>query len=114
MLCSGPEGGVRKKYTLCFDRVLKKKQERGQVTMTQKVMQISIEYCGTCNYRPIAAALAFAIQEALGIKAILVHSTKIGAFEVIADGETVFSKSGSGAFPLKEEIIDILRGRLIS
>jgi selT/selW/selH-like putative selenoprotein len=74
-------------------------------------MQISIEYCGTCNYRPRAAAFAFAIQEALGIKSVLVHSTKTGAFEVIVDGEVVFSKSVTGVFPSKEEIIDILRKR---
>lgn len=75
-------------------------------------MLISIEYCGTCNYRPIAAAFALAIREALGINSLLVHSTKAGAFEVIADGEVVFSKSATGSFPSKEEIIDILRKRL--
>ena len=74
-------------------------------------MQISIEYCGTCNYRPIAATLSLAIQEAFGIKPVLVHSTKIGAFEVTVDGETIFSKSATGAFPSKEEIVDILRKR---
>jgi len=41
----------------------------------------------------------------------LVHSTKSGAFEIIADGEVVYSKSATGAFPSKEEIIDILRMR---
>lgn len=74
-------------------------------------MQISIEYCGTCNYRPQAAVLSLAIQEALGIKSVLVHSTKSGAFEVIADGEVVYSKSATGAFPSKKEIIEILRKR---
>jgi selT/selW/selH-like putative selenoprotein len=74
-------------------------------------MQISIEYCGTCNYRPMAAALSLAIQAAFGVKPVLVHSTESGAFTVIADGETVFSKSVSGVFPSKEEIIEILRKR---
>jgi hypothetical protein len=32
-----------------------------------------------------------------------------GAFTVIADGEIVFSKSVSGVFPSKEEIIGIQR-----
>lgn len=74
-------------------------------------MQISIEYCGTCNYRPRAAALSLAIQETFGIKPFLVHSTKTGVFEVITDGEVVFSKYVTGVFPSKEEIIDILRKR---
>lgn len=74
-------------------------------------MKISIEYCGTCNYRPRAAALALAIREMLGIDSLLVHSTRAGAFEVIVDGETLFSKSGTGTFPSKEEIVDILRKR---
>jgi selT/selW/selH-like putative selenoprotein len=68
-------------------------------------LRISIEYCGTCNYRPIAAALSLAIQEEFGIKPLLVHSTKIGAFEVTADGETIFSKSATGVFPSHEEIV---------
>jgi len=74
-------------------------------------MQISIEYCGTCNYRPIAAALSLAIQEAFGFKPLLVHSSKIGAFEVTADGESIFSKADTGVFPSKEVIVDILRKR---
>jgi selT/selW/selH-like putative selenoprotein len=74
-------------------------------------MQISIEYCGTCNYRPIAASLSLAIQEAFGVKSFLVHSPAIGAFKVIVDGETIYSKSASGVFPSKGEIIAILRRR---
>jgi selT/selW/selH-like putative selenoprotein len=74
-------------------------------------MDVSIEYCGTCNYRPRAAVFSIAIQEALGIKSVLVHSTKSGAFEIIADGEVVYSKSATGAFPSKEEIIELLKKR---
>ena len=74
-------------------------------------MQIAIEYCGTCNYRPQAAVFAIAIQQALGIRSVLVHSSKTGAFEIIADGEVVYSKTATGAFPSKEEIIDILKKR---
>lgn len=74
-------------------------------------MHVSIEYCGTCNYRPQAAVFSWAIQEALGIKTVLVHSTKSGAFEVIADGEVVYSKLVTGVFPSNEEVIEILRKR---
>ena len=75
------------------------------------MQKLSIEYCGTCNYRPIAAAFAHAIQETLGIEAVLVHSPKTGAFEVVADGDVVFSKSATGVFPTKEGIIDLLKAR---
>jgi selT/selW/selH-like putative selenoprotein len=74
-------------------------------------MQISIEYCGTCNYRPIAAALSMAIWAAFGIRPLLVHSTRTGAFEVTVDEETIFSKLTTGVFPLHEELVDILRKR---
>ncbi len=74
-------------------------------------MQIAIEYCGTCNYRPIAAALALAIERTLGLPVILVHSRTSGAFEVRADGETVFSKSVAGVFPSRDEIIEMLKKR---
>jgi len=75
------------------------------------MMQISIEYCGTCNYRPIAAAFSLAIHEALGIRPLLVHSAVSGAFTVIADGEIVYAKSVSGVFPSKEEILELLKKR---
>lgn len=74
-------------------------------------MEISIEYCGTCNYRPRAAALAAAIQEAVGIRPLLLHSSEIGAYKVIVDGVTIFSKYATGAFPEKREIIDMLKQR---
>ena len=74
-------------------------------------MQISIEYCGTCNYRPIAAALAMAIRQAFGIDPILVHSTRTGAFEVSADGETISSKLASGKFPAHDAVVETLRKR---
>ncbi|RJQ42500.1 MAG: SelT/SelW/SelH family protein [Nitrospiraceae bacterium] len=71
-------------------------------------MEISIEYCGTCNYRPIAAGLAIAIGAKFGVKPVLVHSKKMGVFEVVADGELIFSKKESGRFPDHSEILDIL------
>jgi selenoprotein W-related protein len=70
---------------------------------------ISIEYCGTCNYRPMAAGLAMAIKTATGIEAELIHSRDIGAFEVKADGKLIFSKKQSGRFPDETEILDIIR-----
>ncbi len=74
-------------------------------------MKLSIEYCGTCNYRPIAASLAMAIEKAINIKAVLVHSRDMGALEVRADGELIFSKKESGIFPDHSEIVEMLRAR---
>ncbi len=74
-------------------------------------MKISIEYCGTCNYRPIAAGLAMAIKEAVGLEAVLVHSREIGAFEVKVDEEVVFSKKTSGLFPENSKVIEIVRAK---
>ncbi len=70
---------------------------------------ITIAYCGTCNYRPIAAQLAYAIEKATGVKPTLEHSSQMGALEVYADGKLVFSKMRSGRFPDADEIIDSLR-----
>lgn len=71
-------------------------------------MNISIEYCGTCNYRPIAAGLAIAIALKISVKPVLVHSNDIGAFEIIVDDEIIFSKKLTGRFPEHDEIINIL------
>jgi selT/selW/selH-like putative selenoprotein len=72
-------------------------------------MKVEIEYCGVCNYRPIAANLSMALHRELGIKAELVHSNDPGSFEVITDGELIFSKKTSGRFPESAEIIDIVK-----
>ena len=74
-------------------------------------MRISIEYCGTCNYRPRAAALAASIREALGVTSQLVHSNAIGVYNVLVDDDVIYSKYQTDAFPEKREIIDILKQR---
>lgn len=72
-------------------------------------MEILIEYCGTCNYRPIAASLAMAIERELKVKPELVHSTVTGAFEIKVGGKLVFSKRETGRFPDHLEIIGTLK-----
>lgn len=74
-------------------------------------MNVSIEYCGTCNYRPMASSLAKAIEDSTGIKVHLIHSSKIGAFEVKADDETVYSKMKEGHFPDYPRIVEIIKGK---
>ena len=64
---------------------------------------ISIEYCGEWNYDPQAASLAAALKDRYGIETKLIRSSG-GAFEVIKDGELIFSKKKLGRFPNNEEI----------
>ena len=73
--------------------------------------QMSITYCGTCNYRPIAASLARVIEAETGIKPVLIHSSDIGAFEVRVMDELIFSKSAMGRFPDFTKIIDVVAGK---
>ena len=74
-------------------------------------MEVSIEYCGTCNYRPIAASLALAITQETGIKPLLVHSKEMGALEVKVDNELVYSKIQTGEFPDHKKVMEILRNK---
>lgn len=74
-------------------------------------MEISIEYCGTCNYRPIAAALSVLIKKELGLSAVLINSRQMGAFEIRADNDIIYSKIESGFFPDNNLIIEALRKR---
>jgi len=74
--------------------------------------QMSITYCGTCNYRPIAAGLARAIEAETGVKPGLIHSPAIGAFEVRVNDELIFSKSATGHFPDFTKIIDAVKGKI--
>lgn len=74
-------------------------------------MEISIEYCETCNYRPIAASLAVVIKKETGIQAKLI-SSKGQVFEVRVDSELIFSKKQLGRFPEHSEIIDVLKSKM--
>jgi len=71
---------------------------------------MSITYCGTCNYRPIAASLARMIEAETGIKPGLIHSPDIGAFEVRVNDELIFSKIETGRFPEFTKIIGAVKG----
>lgn len=52
--------------------------------------------------------MAAAIESETGVKASLVKGDS-GAFVVIADGKTLFSKRETGRFPDEEEILAQLR-----
>jgi selenoprotein W-related protein len=74
--------------------------------------KISITYCGTCNYRPIAASFARAIEAETGIKPVLIHSPEIGAFEIMVNDELIFSKKTAGRFPDFTEITGAVAGKM--
>ena len=59
---------------------------------------------------PKASGLAAAIKNALGIDAELIEGTN-GVFDVVANGDLVFSKHAEERFPEHTEIIDALRAR---
>jgi selT/selW/selH-like putative selenoprotein len=71
--------------------------------------RLSIIYCGTCNYRPIAASLSRAIESETGLKPALIHSRESGAFEIALNDELIFSKNVSGRFPDFAEIVETVR-----
>lgn len=73
---------------------------------------VTIEYCGTCNYRPLAASLAMAIMAETGLASQLVHSREAGAFEIAFNGASLFSKKSSGRFPDHGEIVAAVRSRV--
>ncbi|MBZ0155527.1 MAG: Rdx family protein [Alphaproteobacteria bacterium] len=75
------------------------------------VKDVAIEYCVTCNFRPMAAVLAKQVEMELGVKPELVPSTVSGAFEIKADNEMVFSKTQSGRFPQQGEVVQILKSK---
>ena len=67
-------------------------------------MQISIEYCSMWNYLPQASSLAAEIESTFGDNPELIPS-KGGCFEVVADGQLLFSKNNEGRFPENTEVI---------
>jgi selT/selW/selH-like putative selenoprotein len=75
---------------------------------------MSITYCGTCNYRPIAARLSRVIEVETGIKPVLIHSPDIGAFEFAVNGELIFSKNLVARFPDFTKIVDAEKMKISS
>ena len=57
---------------------------------------------------PKASSLAASITQALGVDAEVLIGTR-GQFDVVADGELVFSKSTEHRFPEPDEVIGALR-----
>ena len=54
--------------------------------------------------------MAARIKEELDVEPVLIKGDN-GVFDVVADGETLFSKSDVGRFPEDDEILEPLRAR---
>ena len=59
---------------------------------------------------PKAAGLAEAINGKLGIKSKLIEGSH-GIFDVVVDGDLIFSKDNEDRFPEHDEILDVLNSR---
>ena len=68
-------------------------------------MKVTIEFCHVWNYYPRAAGLAEELKKAVKDIDIELIKSSGGVFEVVADGNLIFSKRDSGRFPTPEEII---------
>ncbi len=71
-------------------------------------MKIVFEYCKVCNYMPIAGKLAMDIKSEYECEIDYIAG-KNGVFNVIVDGNTVYSKDELGRLPNKGEIMDIIK-----
>ena len=70
-------------------------------------MQIKIFYCVVWNYEPKAVSLAAELKESFDTQVELL-SGKRGDFEVVVDGELVFSKKIMSRFPEEGEIAQLV------
>ena len=71
-------------------------------------MKIDIHYCQEWNYKPKAASLAEELRKAIGVEADIIPGSK-GIFNVIVDGDNVFSKHKTGRFPEPGEVAGIIK-----
>ena len=71
-------------------------------------MNISIEYCVQWDYWPQASSLAAVIKQELGITAGYIKSGN-GKFEIVVNGELLYSKKATGKFPATNDIVEKLK-----
>ena len=66
-------------------------------------VKIDIHYCTEWNYKPNAVSLADEIGKAFDVHVNLIPGSG-GIFDVIADGDVIFSKFKTGRFPKLGEV----------
>jgi selenoprotein W-related protein len=68
-------------------------------------MKLEITYCVPCGHLPRAAQMAAEIHQARGIETALIKGDG-GTFDVVLDGELIFSRKQAGRFPEIGELLD--------
>ena len=66
-------------------------------------MEVKIHYCNVWNYKPKAASLAEELQREFNVNAELVPGSN-GIFDVVIDGNLIFSRASESRFPEQGEI----------
>ena len=71
-------------------------------------MKISIEYCSIWNYLPKASSLESELEQIYPGAEIKLVSSGGGVFEVMVNGNLIFSKKSLDRFPEKGEIVNLI------
>ncbi len=71
-------------------------------------MKISIEYCSIWNYLPKASSLESELEQIYPDAEIKLVSSGGGVFEVMVNGNLIFSKKSLDRFPEKGEIVNLI------
>jgi len=69
-----------------------------------KELTFEIHHCASCGFRSKATKLADELKKEFDIEAVLVTG-EVGSFDVVINGELLFSKSEAGRFPDRGEIV---------
>ena len=68
-------------------------------------MELSIEYCSAWNYLPQASSLESEIKQKYPYAEITLIPSGGGVFEIVLNGQLIFSKKALNRFPEKDEIV---------
>ena len=71
-------------------------------------MKISIEYCSIWNYLPKASSLESELEQIYPDAEIKLVSSGGGVFEVMVNGNLIFSKKSLDRFPEEGEIVNMI------
>ena len=71
-------------------------------------MKISIEYCSIWNYLPKASSLESELEQIYPDAEIKLVSSGGGVFEVMVNGNLIFSKKSFDRFPENGEIVNLI------
>jgi selenoprotein W-related protein len=76
---------------------------------------VRIEYCVPCSALPYAVSLTTRVLEELAgqIGGVEVVPGTGGIFDVHVDGERVFTKSMLGRYPDPDDVMPLLRARIV-